>query len=171
MNAFYTYMWLREDGTPYYIGKGSGKRAFYSSAHFVHCPPDKTRIVIQPRSSEAEALEAEKFLIAQYGRLDLGTGCLRNRTDGGENPPKAFGNKYCLGKTPHNKGKKMSEEQKEKLKLAHIGKKLTLEHRQNIGKSIKGRRVSEATKALMSVSQCARWAIHKATNTGVQSCR
>jgi hypothetical protein len=81
---FYTYLWLRGDGTPYYVGKGSGKRAFTSGAHGVHRPKDTGRIILQEHSSEEDAFCAEIFLIAYYGRKDTGVGCLRNRTDGGE---------------------------------------------------------------------------------------
>jgi NUMOD3 motif len=80
---FYTYLWLRYDGTPYYVGKGKASRAYDNHSHRVHAP-DKERILVQEFPSEAGALAAEKFFIAYYGRLDLGTGCLRNRTDGGE---------------------------------------------------------------------------------------
>ena len=34
--------------------------------------------------SEGDAFEAERFLISYYGRVDLGTGSLRNLTDGGD---------------------------------------------------------------------------------------
>jgi hypothetical protein len=91
---YYTYLWLREEsstfpaGTPYYVGKGSGKRAFIKDKHH-HFPPQNSQcILIQEWPSEGDAYEAEKFLISFYGRIDNGTGCLRNLTDGGENPPK-----------------------------------------------------------------------------------
>lgn len=83
---FYAYLWLREDGTPYYAGKGQKDRAFHSDGHGVHRPKDTSRILIFERASEAEALETEKELIRNWGRKDLGTGCLRNRSDGGEIP-------------------------------------------------------------------------------------
>ncbi len=81
---FYAYMWLRENGTPYYVGKGSGDRAFTSRGHTCHKPKNVSRIVILNRGSEDEAFETEKELIMNWGRKDLGTGCLRNRTDGGD---------------------------------------------------------------------------------------
>ena len=81
---FYAYLWLRKDGTPYYVGKGCGDRAFITHNHAVACPSEVFRILVQNYASEAEAFEAEKFLISFYGRIDLRTGCLRNRTEGGE---------------------------------------------------------------------------------------
>ena len=80
---FYTYLWLREDGSPYYVGKGTIKRA-----HKKHraglVPPSSDRIIVQDWPSEELAFEGERLLIAYYGRIDLGTGCLRNMTDGGD---------------------------------------------------------------------------------------
>lgn len=81
-DKFYTYTWLRKDGTPYYIGKGTKCRAFLSCKG--HRPPRKENIIVQDHASEADAFAAEIFLIAYYGRKDLGTGCLRNLTDGGD---------------------------------------------------------------------------------------
>jgi hypothetical protein len=84
MNTFYTYIWYRKDGSPYYVGKGKDNRAFISDSHGVHRPKDDSRILVQYWTSEAEAHEMERVFIDMYGRKDLGTGCLRNLTDGGE---------------------------------------------------------------------------------------
>jgi hypothetical protein len=97
--TFYTYLWLREDGTPYYVGKGHCKRAIRKGS-----PQDLTRILIQEHESEQDAFTAEMFLIAYYGRKDLGTGCLRNLTDGGEG------------------GSNPSEETRRKMAAAQLGR-------------------------------------------------
>lgn len=107
---FYSYLWLREDGSPYYVGKGSGKRAYIRREN--HWPPnDYARIVIFPQDSEADAFESEISLIALFGRKDLGTGILQNRSDGGDNPPKRQKGTF-----------KWSEEGKQKLSALHLGK-------------------------------------------------
>ena len=87
-NRFYTYAYLRkEDKTPYYIGKGTGKRAYDRKTHRVKVPDDRDRIIfLKENVSEREAWDYEREMIQFYGRKDLGTGILRNLSDGGEGP-------------------------------------------------------------------------------------
>ena len=83
---FYVYAYLREDGTPYYIGKGSGWR-MHQKHGYLHLPPDKSRRVkLRENLTDEESQEYEKELIVKYGRkgIDEG-GILRNITMGGDN--------------------------------------------------------------------------------------
>lgn len=87
-DIFYTYAYLRKsDRTPYYVGKGKGKRAYDRQGHRVKVPDDKDRIIfLKQNLTEEEAFNHEKYMIAVLGRKDLGTGILRNMSDGGEGP-------------------------------------------------------------------------------------
>jgi hypothetical protein len=84
--GFYVYSYHRNDGTPYYIGKGVGKRAWrHHKSDSIHPPTNSARInIIAHRLEESESFLLEKILISKLGRKDLGTGILRNRTSGGE---------------------------------------------------------------------------------------
>jgi len=83
---FYVYGYLRaKDNTPYYIGKGKDDRAFVRKGRHIKPPRDKNKIVfLRKHLTEEKAFEWEKFYIKHYGRKDIGTGILRNRTNGGE---------------------------------------------------------------------------------------
>lgn len=82
--GYYHYLYLREDGSPYYSGKGKGKRA-WSTNHSVKLPKDQSLIIITHWGlTELWALGLERWHIRWYGRKDNGTGILRNMTDGGE---------------------------------------------------------------------------------------
>jgi hypothetical protein len=80
---YYVYAYLREDGTPYYIGKGKGDRAY--KPHRGLGIPSRDRIqIIYSDLDQDIAYSLEKMLIAKYGRLNNDTGILRNLTDGGD---------------------------------------------------------------------------------------
>jgi hypothetical protein len=138
---YYTYAYLREDRTPYYIGKGKGKRIYYKFKR-VKPPQDRSRIIFLKKNlTEEEAFKHEQYMIAILGRKDLGTGILRNVTDGGEgisNPSEEtrkkmseMAKKVQLSRTPEQRSQiarkreanKTPEQQKEiaiKIRESHL---------------------------------------------------
>jgi NUMOD3 motif len=136
---YYTYAYLREDKTPYYIGKGKDGRAYVKNRQ-TKPPKDKSRIIFLKKNlTEEEALKHEKYMSNVFGRKDLGTGILHNKTDGGEGTfrriitdkekekmrQREIGNKRCLGRT-------VSEETRRKISEANKGKKRTEEQKENL---------------------------------------
>lgn len=90
MRIYYTYKWLREDGTPYYVGKGKGNRAWaiHKRKNVSHYPPEGRVEIIMEGLTEEEALLHEIWLIALYKRKCEG-GILINMTTGGQGPSDA----------------------------------------------------------------------------------
>ena len=134
-NRFYTYAYLRKDRTPYYVGKGTRNRLYKRNECEFKPPKDKSRIIfLKQNLTEGEAFKHEIYMIAVFGRKDLGTGILHNKTDGGEG----------ISGLVH------SEETKRKIREANTGKTTSDETRRKISETSKGRTHSEETKRKMS---------------------
>jgi hypothetical protein len=121
---FYGYEYLRSRnskfgnvGTPYYVGKGKGFRFRVKHHVGISVPKDKSKIQLTPIMNEADAFQWEIFQIYLHGRIDLDSGCLRNRTNGGD------GASFRAGQIAWNKGIPRTSEEKLKMSLSKLGKK------------------------------------------------
>lgn len=129
MNHYYVYAFLREDMTPYYIGKGSGNRSFVKRRTSSRPPLDSKRIVIiENNLSEDDAYTYEALLIKLFGRKDLGTGILNNLNAGG------------IGT------REVSPQTREKMRQAKLGKPRSEISRKRQAATSKGHSVTNATK-------------------------
>lgn len=135
--GFYTYAYLRIDGTPWYIGKGKDYRAWnHTKGDAISTPRDHSAIIIMEANlTEVGALVLERRYIAWYGRKDKNTGILRNMTDGGDGAAGHIKSAETIAKlkkaltgskrpdvTLTRKGVLWTEEQKESRKLLNAGK-------------------------------------------------
>jgi hypothetical protein len=139
-NHFYTYAYLREDKTPYYIGKGKGDRVYKKSKNDIKPPRDKSRIILLKQNlSEKDAFNHEKYMIAIFGRKDLGTGILHNRTDGGDGSSGVLQTEETkLKRSNALKGRPRPEEVKNKIGEKNKGRTQSQEARNKIGDTHKG---------------------------------
>ena len=115
---YYVYAYLRaSDNTPYYIGKGKNRR--YLARHpGISVPKDFSKIVfLEKNLTNIGACSLERRYIRWYGRKDLRTGILHNKTDGGDGQPGSI--KSVDWRENHSKkltGKKLSKSHIDKIK-------------------------------------------------------
>ena len=179
-NQYYIYSYLREDYSPYYIGKGSGKRAYTKGPKEVKPPRDKSRVrILKADLTEEEAFLLEKLYILMFGRIDLGTGILRNRSDGGDGASGRIASpeerrkrsEMMKGvKRPQwiydkiaasNTGKKVSIETRAKQSAARKGRRCSEEHKRKVSEAKKGFKHTEEAKQKMSVGHMKKAKSHK----------
>ena len=149
---YYTYAYLREDGTPYYIGKGKGDRAYRKVGKPCATPKDKSKIIqLKTNLTEEEAFNHERYMIFILGRKDLGTGILLNKSDGGE------------GRSGYIPTEELKRNQSERMRgennplygkrgkdSPRYGKKHTQETKDRIKKSLQGNVISQKCREVVS---------------------
>lgn len=142
MKQFYVYIHKKPDGTPFYVGKGTGNRAYQFSKRSnwhknIVVKYGKENIIIEIINcfDESQAFDLEKIYIKQFKFSGV---TLVNLTDGGEGVAGLIrgkpSDKHRRKNADAKRGKIQSEETKRKRSDALKGRKreFTEEHLQKI---------------------------------------
>lgn len=136
--TFYVYRHVRLDNnTPFYVGKGVGSRAYSKQnrntywRNIVKSAGYEVEVIMDNLTEEA-AFQKEVEFIKLYKNCGY---CEANKTDGGEG---TTGFKHTEATKQKLKGRKFSEDHKQKLREANLGKKLSEERKRTISESLKG---------------------------------
>ena len=153
-NRFYTYAYLREDRTPYYIGKGQRKRMYQQGGKPCPVPKDSDRIIkLKQNLSEEDAFRHEIYMISIFGRKRDG-GILLNKSIGGQGTSGFIPSENTRALwSKQRKGKNcivFTQEIKDKISNSKKGKKYSLELRKKLSEAHKGKTHSDETKNKMS---------------------
>lgn len=161
MQKYYVYIWYLEDSNEvFYVGKGSGNRVTSMkdrNPHFRHIR-NKCKCgykIVRYFDNEEEAYDYELKLGKEYKAKGQAWCCyVLGKTDKFlSNETKKKIAKTLKGNTPWNKGKHISEEQKEKLRLAHLGRKQSEEIRKRRSIALMGHKVSKDVRRRISESK------------------
>lgn len=143
MNQFYVYLHKKPDGTPFYVGKGTGNRAYaFAKRSTWHknivAKYGRQNIIIEIINciNESQAFDLEKIYIKQLKNDGV---MLVNLTDGGEgcaglkrgpqSPEHKRKNGDARKGNTYRRGSKHTPEAIEKMRQAKLGKKFTEEQR------------------------------------------
>ena len=149
MNDTLVYRHIKPCGEVFYVGIGNEQRPYNKSDrnqfwhNVVKKYPDYKVEVVATGLSWEMACELEELMILEHGRRDLGTGTLVNMTAGGDGV----------------KGLVVTEEARQKMSAAKIGKKHSEKTRQKMSAARKGekapwygKKLSEKTKQKISAA-------------------
>lgn len=138
MHYVYSYV---KNNQPYYIGKGHGRRAYTQSNHSVDLPLEKDIHILNYFKDSTSALLREWELIS-FLQLRSEGGILDNKVKGCCPPDQTGCGWYLTEKTKQKMRKPKNyvrtAEHSEKIAQRLRGKKLTEEHKQKIGKASLG---------------------------------
>jgi hypothetical protein len=163
----FEYEKLKFNYSPFYVGKGKGKRMFHHynnktlnsdlNKHKTNTIKqilrnEKLPIIVKfsEKLFENEAFDDEIFLIKTIGRSDLNLGPLTNMTNGGDG---CSGHLWQIGrKHTEETKKKISDTLKKTSIWVTNNPSKTKEHREMMSKLLKGRKFSNETRRKISES-------------------
>lgn len=162
----YAYVLSRPCGEPFYVGVGTARRILHHERSASSAKQSaKYEVMREIAASGQEVLykiifwsdiwedaaKEERRLIAYYGRADSGLGPLANRTNGGQGlhgfnyvmtQKRIDGNKAAADK---NRGRKLSNEHREKLSIAGKGRVCRQETLDRRSAALKGKPLTPET--------------------------